>query len=180
MAALLRELLPKVYPEWVENVHWIPIYHNGKSDLEASIRRKLRAWREPGVRFVIMRDNDGGDCRERKAHLRSLANERSIDEVLIRIVCQELEGWFLGDLAAVKAAFTRAPVDLSRMPAKYRDPDLIGNAADELAHLTGTKAKVSRAAAIAEHMNPPENRSSSFQVFLAGLDRLTQTESETN
>src|SRR5690606_19288838 len=82
MAALLRELLPKVYPEWVENIHWIPIWHNGKSDLEASIRRKLRAWREPGVRFVIMRDNDGGDCRERKAHLRSLANERSIDEVL--------------------------------------------------------------------------------------------------
>ena len=36
--------------------------HDGKDDLERSIPRKLRGWREPGVRFVIVRDNDRGDC----------------------------------------------------------------------------------------------------------------------
>ena len=63
MVELLRGVLPKVFPEWVESQHWIAVPHNGKSDLEASIPRKLRAWNMPEDRFIIMRDNDGGDCR---------------------------------------------------------------------------------------------------------------------
>lgn len=55
---LLNGLLPRLYPD----LTFICLAHEGKSDLEKSIPRKLRAWREPGVRFVILRDNDGGDC----------------------------------------------------------------------------------------------------------------------
>lgn len=66
MKQTLRFVIPKIFPDWQEEVHWIPIAHRGKSDLEKSIPRKLRAWSEPNVRFVILRDNDGGDCRERK------------------------------------------------------------------------------------------------------------------
>lgn len=172
MVECLRGILPKVFPSWVENVDWVPIPHKGKSDLHKSIPRKLSAWREPNVRFVILRDNDSGDCIALKAHLRKLANARSEDEVLIRIVCQELESWLLGDLKAIKGAYPKALVQPDRLPQKLRDPDRLGNAAQELAHITGTQAKVLRAGLIAGKMNPSENRSYSFNIFLSGLRQL--------
>jgi len=57
MKILLEELLPRLVP----GMPFICIPHEGKQDLEKSISRKLRAWREPGARFVVVRDNDGGD-----------------------------------------------------------------------------------------------------------------------
>lgn len=174
MTETLRELLPKLFPEWRESVHWLALTHRGKSDLEKSIPKKLNGWTEAGARFVILRDNDGGDCRQRKQHLQELASTRHTEDVLIRIVCQELESWFIGDLGAVKAAFPRASANPKKLPAKFRDPDRLTNAADELARLTGTKTKVSRAKEIAKHLRPEANRSVSFNHFISGLQRLAQ------
>lgn len=56
MKILLDGLLPRLLPE----VSFLCIPHEGKQDLEKSIPRKIRAWREPGICFVVMRDNDGG------------------------------------------------------------------------------------------------------------------------
>lgn len=71
MKVLLDGLLPRLFP----GLPFWCIAHEGKSDLELSIPRKLRAWREPGVRFVVIRDNDGGDCRGLKAALRGCAKQ---------------------------------------------------------------------------------------------------------
>ena len=62
MDAVLRNLLPKLCPEFHEYEHWLIIHHQGKSDLERSYPRKMKEWREQGVRFIILRDNDGADC----------------------------------------------------------------------------------------------------------------------
>lgn len=175
MTETLRVLLPKVLPDWQESEHWLALTHRGKSDLEKSIPRKLKGWNEPGARFVILRDNDGGDCRQRKQRLRTLSSSRMEQDVLIRIVCQELESWFLGDLGAVQAAFPRAVRNPNRVPERLRDPDSLTNAADELARLTGTKTKVSRAQSIAKHLKPEANRSVSFNHFIAGLKRLVDS-----
>lgn len=172
MEVCLRGILPKVFPSWVENVDWVSVPHNGKSALQKSIPRKISAWREPNVRFVILQDNDGGDCIALKSHLRELASARSEDQVLIRIVCQELESWLLGDLQAVKAAYPKASIQPGKLPQKLRDPDRLGNAAQELAQITGTKAKVQRAGLIADKMNLSDNRSYSFKIFLTGLQQL--------
>ena len=59
MKTLLEGLLPRLMPD----KSFICIPHEGKQDLEKSIPRKLRAWHEPGARFVVVRDNDGGDCQ---------------------------------------------------------------------------------------------------------------------
>ena len=40
---------------------FICVPHEGKQDLEKSIPRKLRAWREPSAHFIVVRDNDGGE-----------------------------------------------------------------------------------------------------------------------
>jgi hypothetical protein len=58
MKILLDILLPRLFP----GLSFICLAHEGKHDLEKSIIRKLKAWKEPGVRFVIVRDNDGTDC----------------------------------------------------------------------------------------------------------------------
>ena len=68
MKVLLEGLLPRLVP----CLPFLCVPHEGKQDLERSIPRKLRAWREPGVRFVVVRDNDGSDCRALKARLAGL------------------------------------------------------------------------------------------------------------
>ena len=68
MKATLEHLLPRL---GISLVTVTIIAHQGKSDLEKSIPRKLRGWQDPAARFLILRDNDRGDCRARKAHLGS-------------------------------------------------------------------------------------------------------------
>jgi len=122
---------------------------------------KMRAWNYADPHFVILRDNDGGDCRALKQKIRADA-ENGEKPHHIRIVCQELESWFIGDLAAVAAAYPNRSV----RPAagKYRDPDRLNNAAQELADLVGERGKVGRAERIAQHLQPERNRSTSFRV----------------
>lgn len=54
MKVLLEGLLPRLFPD----LAFLCVPHDGKGDLEKSLPKKLRAWREPGVRFVVVRDND--------------------------------------------------------------------------------------------------------------------------
>ena len=59
MRVLLDSLLPRLFP----GLSFLCVPHEGKTDPERSIPRKLRRWREPGVlRFAVVRDNDGGNC----------------------------------------------------------------------------------------------------------------------
>ena len=51
---LLKGLLPRLFPQ----MSFLCVSHEGKKDLERSIPRKLKAWQEPGVRFVVMRDQN--------------------------------------------------------------------------------------------------------------------------
>ena len=69
MKFLLDRLLPRLLPGLIEGEHFQCIAHEGKSDLDRSIPRKLAAWREPGVRFVIVRDNDNAVCVEIKTRM---------------------------------------------------------------------------------------------------------------
>ena len=66
MKALLQGLLPRIFPK----LDFLCVAHEGKSDLERSIPRKLRGWRSPGVRFVVVRDNDSLDCYVLKERIR--------------------------------------------------------------------------------------------------------------
>jgi hypothetical protein len=48
-----------------------------------------------------MRDQDSGDCKVIKDILRTKCVNADKPESIIRIVCHELESFFLGDLPAV-------------------------------------------------------------------------------
>lgn len=168
MRVLLEALLPRLFP----GLEFLCVAHEGKQDLEKSIPRKLRAWREPGVRFVIVRDNDHGDCRRTKERLVTLCRDAG-REALVRIACQELEAWYLGDPQALAKAF--ADEKLSQLAARerFRDPDLVVGAAAALGELVPSFQKVSGARVMGQHLSATGNRSRSFQVFLEGVRRVS-------
>ena len=169
MADLLEHLLPRHFPE----LQFQCVPHEGKRDLAKSVPRKLRAWREPGVRFIVMQDQNGADCREIKAKLVALCQRAGRDDVLVRVVCRELEAWYIGDPEALARAFPnvgrRVQREFSRN--KFRNPDEVVKPSETVARLIPEFQKRRGAISIAEFLSR-NNRSRSFQVFLEGLEGL--------
>lgn len=171
MTPVLRRLLGELWPAAYEGLHWQIIHHQGKADLESNLVDKMRSWNYNSPHFVILRDNDGGDCEALKSRLLALANKTEKPHH-IRIVCQELEAWFLGDLAAVQAAYPDSQATERRNRTRYRQPDALTNASQLIEGLTGTLAKVGRAEKIAPHLAIDSNRSPSFQLLTRTLRDL--------
>ena len=169
MADLLERLLPRLFPD----LQFRCIPHEGKSDLEKSVVRKLRSWRTPGVRFVVMRDQNGGDCREVKARLSTLCEAGGRRDSLVRVVCRELEAWYPGDLEALAKTFPRAASRIRARMAKRRfdTPDDVVQPARALAELVPGFRKREAAQKMGLLLSG-RNRSRSYQAFLAGIERL--------
>ena len=168
MRDLLVGLLPRLYPDMI----FMYLAHEGKSDLEKSIPRKLRAWREPGVRFVILRDNDGDDCVRLKRRLVQSCQQAGRPDTVVRIVCQELEAWYLGEPDALADAFGNERLRGIGRQARFRDPDTVQQPSEAIRRLVPGFQKVSGARTMASFLSREGNRSKSFQVFLSGLDTL--------
>lgn len=165
MKVFLDGLLPRIFPE----LRFLCVPHEGKSDLEASLARKLRAWNEPGVRFVVIRDNDGSGCLDLKARLAGICSATGRAGVTIRIACQELEAWYLGDPQALALAYRDVKLRRLDARARFRNPDSVVNPAQTLERLIPEFQKVTGARQLAEVMDAGRNRSRSFQVFIEAV-----------
>ena len=170
MKTVLDIILPQILPESVE---FKTIPHSGKSDLEASIPHKLKAWRQPDTKFIIVRDQDSGDCVQIKEALKRLAEPYG-RPVLICIACRELESWYLGDLKAVSQAYG---VDVSGLLRKsmFRNPDAIGNPKEEIRKLFPRHQQLDGARKIAVHMDIENNLSTSFNYFISGVRKFVSS-----
>jgi hypothetical protein len=171
MKVLLDRLLPRLFPE----LRFLCVPHEGKQDLEKSIPRKLRAWREPGVRFVVLRDNDGGDCHALREALAALCIEGQRPDSLVRIACQELEAWYLGEPEALAEAFGDDSLRTIGGKARYRNPDAVQRPSNALEELVPEFQKVSGARRMASWLTRERNRSRSFQALIAGLTRMSSS-----
>lgn len=170
MEAVLKVIIPKIVPHEM-TIRYLS--HEGKKDLEKSIPIKLRAWQNPEACFVIVHDQDDQDCIQLKQRLQKLCGPILHTRcVLIRIVCHELESWFLGDLPAVDKAFKKTLTKKLQNKAKYRTPDAIRDAKTELKRLVAEYQAISGSRAIAPLMDLDQNRSQSFKIFLEGIKRL--------
>ena len=175
MKVLLEGLLPRLFP----GLSFLCLSHEGKQDLEKSIPRKLKAWREPGVRFVVVRDQDGGDCRRVKERLVQLCRRTRRRDVLVRVVCRELEAWYVGEPDALARAFPEVRQSALRelVRSRYLNPDAVVRPSDAIAKVIPGFQKRSGARRMAEVLSR-KNRSRSFQVFVEGIEGLytsTQT-----
>ncbi len=130
---LLNQLLPRVLPKGI-TFHCIAF--DGKQDLEKQLPIKLRGWRRPNTQFLVMRDQDSGECRAIKKKLQRICREAGRTDVLIRIVCRELESWYLANLFAVELALEIPGLARQQEKAKYRKPDRLSSPAEELRTIT--------------------------------------------
>ena len=172
MAEFLRIILPDYLPEeWVIDKNIFIRKHQGKSDLKKSIPVKLKAfshWHEP-IGFIIMQDQDSNDCRLLKQEIKDLCEQYTNIPILIRIVCRELESWYLGDMNAIQKAYPSFKAKTYQSKAKFRNPDLC-NAKDELKKILPSYQETSAARNIAPHISIKTNRSESFHQFVNGLE----------
>ncbi len=170
MKTLLDGLLPRMYPK----LSFTCIPHEGKNDLEKSIPRKLRAWSRDKVQFVVVRDQDLGDCHALKARLVTLCRDAGRGDTLVRIVCRTLESWYLGEPDALADAYKRESLRNIGAKSKFRNPDIVDNACAELKRLVPEFQKVSGARQMAALLSREGNRSKSFHVLLMGVEHLLQ------
>ncbi|MBI5244422.1 MAG: DUF4276 family protein [Elusimicrobia bacterium] len=167
MKVFLGALLPRLFP----GLPFLCVPHEGKQDLEKSVPRKLRAWREPGARFIVLRDNDGADCRALKNRLSRLCRKAGRSDALVRIACQELEAWYLGEPDALAEAFGDETLRGIGAQAIYREPDAVPQPSAELEKLVPEFQKISGARRIAAHLSKERNTSRSFHALLGAIER---------
>ena len=167
---MLRAVLSNILPD---DIHCEFKIFEGKQDLEKRLARTLRAWRIPHCFFVVMRDQDSGDCHKIKKKLIELCKQAGKEDVLVRVACHELESFYLGDLAAVEKGLSLSGIAKKQNQRKYRDPDRFPNPSKELDRLSsGRYQKVAGSRAIAPHLNMENNKSHSFRSLLSGIRKL--------
>lgn len=166
---LLKGILPRIMPD---NVDAVFVVFEGKQDLDKRMEARIRGWRRPETRFIVIRDKDSGNCVTIKRSLREKATRCRRDDTLIRIACHEMESFFLGDLAAVEAAIGPRGLAMRQTRTKFRQPDRIANPAEELGRLTKYQ-KIAGSRAISPHLRlDRSNRSHSFNVLIDGIRRV--------
>ena len=134
---------------------------------------RLCGWQGDAL-FVVMRDQDSGNCVDIKAQLSALCEEAGHPDALVRIACRELESFYLGDLAAVEQGLKVTGLARQQGNQKFRDPDRLVNAAEELKKITkNSYQKLSGSRSIAPFLRLDEgHRSTSFKALISGLQRL--------
>ena len=166
---LLEGLLPRLLPEGL-TIHYLVF--EGKQDLEKQVVRKLRGWLRPDSAFVILRDQDAGDCKVVKRTLLDLVAQSGREPALVRVACKDLESWVVGDWDAVATAFNRPQLSAQSSKALYRDPDQLVRPFGELRKFLPDYQKRDGARRMGRLLDPSRNRSPSFKAFCKGVQRL--------
>ncbi len=185
--AVLLNIIPRILnPEISYDIR----VFQGKQDLLRKLPNRLqgyRNWIPDDWVIVVLIDKDNQDCHVLKSQLETISrtshlytkttpNERNNKfQVMNRIIIEELESWFFGDIDALSAAYPRIPTHIGTR-SSYSNPDLIHNTSNVLESLLqryryypGGMPKIEVAATISSFMVPERNRSDSFQAFRTGL-----------
>lgn len=176
MEECLKNIIPVILDGRTKEFAYIIIPHEGKNDLEKSIPVKLQAFKNyPGMiyKFIILRDQDNGDCIAIKNRIKMLCKRHKRKDCLIRIVCQELESWFLGDFGAISKSCDEVNAEKFKKKAKFRNPDKLANPSQEINKIFKNRyKKVEHARRISKHLNLLTNNSHSFNIFISGVSQI--------
>ena len=168
-----RELLQIIVPQILDDAYSTRyIVFEGKQDLEKKLAFKLKNYCNPDAVFIVMRDQDSGNCIEIKNKLQKKCEEAGQSHFLVRIACHELETFYLADLAAVEKAFGK-PVAKLQNKQKYRNPDDLSNAKEELQKLCPSYSEISGSRKIAPFMDITNTRSMSFSHLVRGIKKIS-------
>jgi len=167
-----QDALEAWLPRWLSAEAGVKPHYlvfQGKQDLERRMVLRMKHWLLPDSRFVVMRDQDSGDCRTVKAGLVDRCRQAGRPDAIVRVACRELESFFVGDWEAVAQAFGRPSLARLAKKAAYRKPDTLGSPSEELARHLGGYQKRDGARRIAPRMDPSRNSSASFHALRAAV-----------
>jgi Domain of unknown function (DUF4276) len=167
--AMLQGLVPRLAPQKLTCRY---IVFEGKHDLEKQLVRKLRGYRVPAAKFIVMRDKDAANCRTIKKKLVAKCQEAGKSEALVRIACHELESWYLADLAAVEKGLGVTGLTRFQNNPQFSNPDKFPLPSMALRKLAPIYQKVGGSRAIGPHLALENTRSNSFKVFVEGIRKV--------
>ena len=168
-----RDALQAWVPRWLPaDVRPHFIVFQGKQDLEKRMVLRMRHWLLPDSRFLVMRDQDSGNCKQVKAALVERCRTAGHPNAVVRVACRELESFFIGDWEAVAQAFGRPALARLARSATFREPDAIGSPKQELARRLGGYQPCDGARRIAPLVDPAGNRSPSFRALRSAVMAL--------
>jgi len=171
---MLKGVLPNIFPETVV-LHYRYIVFQGKQDLEKQLKKRIRGWRMPNTKFVVMRDQDSADCHDVKEKLVELCRDAGRPDTLVRVACHELESFYLGDLAAVEKGLNVSNLVCKQNSVKFRDPDHLVSPDKEMERITANRyQKVNGSRAISPHLQLNDNKSKSFMALITGIKQLVE------
>ena len=147
MKEFLTILLPKIIDnQWNLNENYFIRSFEGKNDLQKNIPSKVKFlsnWNHEAVGIIILQDQDSSDCKILKKKLINICTQNGDCPKLVRIICRELESWYLGDFVAVNKAYPNFKYRNYINKCKFRIPDNC-NAFDELKKNTSRISKSRR------------------------------------
>ena len=167
--ALLEGIVHRLIPSEIVVKYLV---FDGKQDLDNNVEMKIRLWQKPNSAFVVIRDQDSAVCTDVKHQLMEKCARSGKANTMVRIACHELESFYLGDLAAVASAYhIKVP---SQDNKKYRNPDNLANAAEEIRKITKKQyQKIDGSRRIAPSLRiDGTNCSHSFNVLCKGIRQI--------
>jgi hypothetical protein len=168
-----KEMLDGLLPRLAPDISYRCIVFEGKQDLDKNLVKRIRGYRVPDSRFVVLRDQDAGDCETIKQKLVELCQKGNKPDSLVRIACRELESWYLADLKAVEQGLGMSGLVKHQGNKKYRSPDYLHSPSKELKELTNNRyQKVASSRNIGPHLDLTNKRSNSFRVFIEGIMKI--------
>jgi hypothetical protein len=163
----MQVFLEALFKRHLPAIKYRVVPHEGKNDLKRSISSKLKLYKNSDEKVIVLIDQDSADCRSLKDEIVTLCQKSGATNYTVRIVCHELESWYLGDLSSVDSACgTRLAIRVGTR--KFRDPDALGNPKQILKNETRQTSQLYIADQIGKVMSVESiaaNTSKSFQVF---------------
>lgn len=138
--------------------------HDGFGDLKMSIPRKLNAEHHELTRFIILCDADNTNCIERKRQLFDLVPHAKRSKTIVRIVCRELEAWYIAQPEALRLGGAIKNKISKRILS--RDPDQIDNIKELSKKFIYQRGQIDLAHKTGPYLNPEDQKSKSFFHFI--------------
>jgi hypothetical protein len=144
--------------------------HQGAGDMERSYASKIANDPFQNSKFLILRDADNKNCTALKRSLMEKVPRGSRGRALIRIVCQELEAWYLAQPEALAAAGAlERPIPRARLNANV---DAIVDPKRLFLRHAHNKGQIEHARRIGPELDVASTKSASFKSFVSGLRKL--------
>lgn len=178
---VFQAILPRILPP---SVHFRIYDHQGKQDLEHALKSAIPSISKiPGSRVLVTRDQDN-DCKELKKALVAILDKKCSCPYFVRIICQELESWFLGDMVAVQKAYARFKAESYINRAEFRNVDSLQKPHQQILEIipeySGRTSlpKLETSEKIAEFLEVQRNTSKSFHHTIDCIKRLISATTE--